>query len=63
MPDCFVSTKFGSLMIFLKLWFAYKKAKPIEHYEKSLDLGEDAGPRRAEVEDARERLAKLTANQ
>ena len=25
MTDCFVSAKFGPLMIFLKRWFAYNK--------------------------------------
>jgi len=34
--NCFVSAKFGPLMIFLKLWFVYDKA--IEHYEKFLSL-------------------------
>jgi tetratricopeptide (TPR) repeat protein len=34
-------------------------AKAIEHYEKFLDLWKDADPGIAEVEDARERLAKI----
>jgi len=48
---CFVSTKFGPLMIFLKRWFGYNKTK---HYEKSLDLWKDVDPGIA-----RKRLAGL----
>ena len=35
-------------------------AKAIEHYEKFLDLWKDADPGIAAVEDAKERLAKLS---
>jgi len=60
--ECFVSTKFGTLMISFKRWFAYNNAKAIEHYEKFLDLWKDADSGIAEVEDARKRLAGLKAN-
>ena len=56
---CFVSAKFGPLMIFSKLCFAYKNAEAIDYHEKSLDLWKDADPGTAEVEDARERLAGI----
>ncbi len=59
--------------MFVKLWFAYNKAKQgdiyecqdalcekaIEHYEKFLDLWNDADSGIAEVEDAKKRLAGL----
>jgi len=36
-----------------------KKGKAIEHYEKFLDLWNDADPGIAEVEDAKKRLTTL----
>ncbi len=35
------------------------KANAIEHYERFLDLWQDAGPGIAEVEDAKKRMAGL----
>ena len=32
-PICFVSTKFGQLVIFLMLWFTYNKTKQGESHE------------------------------
>jgi hypothetical protein len=31
--SCFVSAKFGQLVIFLKLWFAYNKTKQGDNHE------------------------------
>jgi len=47
---CFVSAKFGQLVIFPKLQFASHNDKTIEHYKKFLDRWKDANPGRAEVE-------------
>ena len=33
LQDCFVSAKFGPLMIFLKRWFVYNKITQGEMYE------------------------------
>ncbi len=35
---CFVSAKFGQLVIFPKLWFAYKNAEALDDRKKSLSL-------------------------
>ena len=48
--ECFVSAKFGQLVIFPKLCFL-----------EFLSLWKDADPGMAEVEDARERVARLAA--
>ncbi len=56
---CFVSVKFGLLMIIPKLWFAYKNAEAIEDRKKFPSLWKDADPGIAEVEDAKKRLAGL----
>jgi len=40
LPDCFVSEKFGPLMIFLKRWFTYNKitqGEMHEYQEKAID--------------------------
>jgi hypothetical protein len=49
--NCFVSDEFGQLKIFLKLRF--------KHHEKFLNLWKNADSGRAELEDARERLARF----
>jgi len=71
--SCFVSAKFGPLMIFPERWIAYNKTKQkdiyecqdalcekaIKHYEKFLHLWKNVDLSFLEIEDAKKKLAGL----